>query len=180
MVFGQHADYNPLCNLDLELFRAAAHSQNTQTSFSLMTYIRVFYHSMWVALLMQVIPFAMLSTLKMLILSPVSFMSPPSYKRGQWKVLRAFVAANLMSHLKRIDLPADTLTSAMSVGMNSMQRVVNFSWTMNTIGTDSVVGSVSAPRWREAWYVYKAINDELLRSLKVSYVGPPAVPYLRT
>ena len=37
----------------------------------------------------------------------------------------------------------------------------------------------SAPRWQEALSTYRAISMELLASLRVSYLGPPLVPYLK-
>jgi hypothetical protein len=38
---------------------------------------------------------------------------------------------------------------------------------------------IRAPRWQEALYVYRAIQAELVASVKAPYLGPPVVPYLQ-
>lgn len=179
---GKHLNAGSVCDLNSELVKSVARCEERRAvavSHRLATYLLQSYNIFWVAILIQLLPLTMLTTLKMLIFSPVSFISAPSYKGGAVESTSSLRRSQSNVAPETVQPATSTLTRAMCFGQNSIRNVIRFSWE-SVANTLSALSPVSAPRWQEAWYVYKDINKELVNSLKVSFIGPPAVPYLHS
>lgn len=177
---GKYLYSGSICNLNLEFVKNIAFCQERRAvtvSHRLVTYFWQSYNVFWMAILIQLLPLTMFTTLKMLIFSPVSFISAPSYKGGAVESTSSLRRSQSNVAPETVRPATSTLTKAMCFGQNSIRSAIRFSWESAT-DTMSALSPVSTPRWQEACYVYKDINKQLVNSLKVSFLGPPAVPYL--
>ncbi len=176
-------------------------------------YLSMVYQIFLASVMLQVFPLLMLSSLKILLLSPITFITTPIPAHGSIESTASL--RNSQSNYAPVSNQTYTraLTSGMSFGMEPLRKVVKFSCvhgnfrandTSNyrngggqglqgdvvnaarngdsSLALGGAMGSekgLSTPRWQEALFTYRAISEELLAGLRVSYLGPPLVTYLK-